>query len=109
MKTVREALMDEILFPVPEGKVENIIIARGLDGGAEYNTAIAASDGYRGCYADCLITLLQSVSFSESDKSVSALSDEAKKRLLTIANNIYRSIGEEEVVAEPKPTVYINC
>lgn len=108
-KTVREALIDEILYPMPEGKVDNKIIARGLDGDEPFTAVVAKSAEYRGCFADCLIALLQSVSFSESDKSVSALSDEVKKKLFTIANNIYKELGEEEVVAEPKPMVYINC
>ncbi len=109
MKTVREALLDEILYPIPEGKVDNKMIARGLDGDNEFTAEVAKSSKYRGCFADCLIALIQSVSFSESDKSVSAPSDEVKKKLLTIANNIYKAIGEEEVIDEPKPTVYINC
>lgn len=108
-KTIRQALIDEIIYPMPEGKVENKMIARGINGDDEYTPEVAKSDEYRGAYADCLIALLQSVGFSESDKSVNALSDEAKKRLLTIANSIYKSIGEEEVLTEPKPMVYINC
>ncbi len=109
MKTVREALLDEILYPIPEGKVDNKMIARGLDGDNEFTAEVAKSSEYRGCFADCLVALLQSVSFSESDKSVSPISDEVKKKLLVIANNIYKELGEEEVVAESKPTVYINC
>ena len=108
-KTIREALIDEIIYPLPEGKVENKMIARGIVGDDEYTLEVSKSDEYRGAYADCLIALLQSVGFSESDKSVSALSDETKKRLLSIANSIYKAIGEEEVLAEPKPMVYINC
>lgn len=109
MKTIREALLDDIIYPMPEGKVENKMIARGLDGDEEFDIEVAKSDSYRGCFADCLVALLQTVSFSESDKSVSALSDDAKKKLLNIANSIYKAIGEEEVVIDPKPTVYINC
>jgi hypothetical protein len=108
-KTIREALIDEIVYPLPEGKIDNKIIARGLNGSLEYSKEVAESDNYRGAYADCLVALLQSVSFSESDKSVSSLTDEDKKRLLSIANSIYKALGEEEVVAEPEPRVYINC
>jgi len=108
-KTIREALIDEIIYPLPEGKVENKIISRGLDGDEEYDIDVAKSNEYRGAYADCLIALVQSVSFSESDKSVSAISDDTKKKLLSIANSIYKAIGEDEVLAEPKPMVYINC
>ncbi len=108
-KTIREALIDEIIYPLPEGKIENKIISRGLDGDEEYDIEVAKSNEYRGAYADCLIALVQSVSFSESDKSVSAISDDTKKKLLSIANSIYKAIGEDEVLAEPKPMVYINC
>ena len=108
-KTIRQALIDEIIYPMPDGKVENKIIARGINGDDEYIPEVAKSDEYRGAYADCLIALLQSVGFSESDKSVNALSDETKKRLLYIANSIYKAIGEEEVLTEPNPMVYINC
>lgn len=109
MKTVRQALLDEILYPIPEGKIENKLIARGLTGNEEYDPEMAKSASFKGCFADCLIALLQSVSFSESDKSVSALSDEAKKRLLKIANSIYDELGEPLVEIEDKPKVYINC
>ena len=108
-KTIRQALIDEIIYPMPDGKVENKMIARGINGDDEYRLEVAKSDEYRGAYADCLIALLQSVGFSESDKSVNALSDETKKRLLSIANSIYKAIGEEEVLTEPNPMVYINC
>lgn len=108
-KTIREALIDEIIYPMPEGKVENKIIARGLDGDEEYTLETAKSNEYRGAYADCLVALAQAVNFSESDKSVGSLSDDVKKKLLSIANSIYKAIGEEEVLAEPKPMVYINC
>ena len=108
-KTIRQALIDEIIYPLPEGKVDNKIIARGLDGDGVYTNDIAKSNEYMGAYADCLVALVQSVGFSESDKSVSALSDEVKKQLLTIANSIYETIGEDEVIAESKPMVYINC
>lgn len=109
MKTIREALLDDIIYPIPEGKVDNKMISRGLNGDELYDFEIANSNSYKGCFADCLVSLLQAVSFSEADKSVSALSDEAKKKLLNIANSIYKTIGEEEVVIDPKPTVYINC
>lgn len=109
MKTIREALIDDILYPMPEGKIDNKMIARGLEGDDEFSASVAKSNEYRGCFADCLVALLQSISFSESDKSISAMSDETKKRLLTIANNIYKEIGEDEVVAESKPIVHINC
>ena len=109
MKTIRQALIDEIVYPIPEGLIENKLIARDIVGDAILTKDIAKSDGYIGAMADCLVALLQSVNFSEADKSVGALSDDAKKRLLARANALYKSIGEDEVPAESEPIVYINC
>lgn len=108
MKTIREALLDEIIYPIPEGLVENKIIARDLDGDSEYGYDIATSNAFKGCFADCLVALVQAVNFSEADKSIGTLTDEVKKKLLFRANSIYESIGEE-TVPESEPMVYINC
>ena len=108
-RTIREALTDEIIYPLPEGLLENKMIARGLNGDDVFNTEAAKSIEYRGAFADCLVALAQAVNFSEADKSVGTLSDEVKKKLLFRANSIYEAIGEEEVLTEPKPMVYINC
>ena len=108
MKTIRQALIDEIIYPIPEGLVENKLIARGLTGEQEFTFETSKSHEYKGCFADCLVALIQAVSFSESDKSVGTLTDEVKKKLLHRANEIYDAIGEE-LVPEEKPMVYINC
>lgn len=114
MKTIREALIDEIVYPLPEGLIDNKLIKRGFVdnqgkiGTQEYTPESANSPQYRGCFADCLVALVQSVGFSEADKSVGALTDEVKKKLLFRANSIYKAIGEDEV-PEPEPMVYINC
>ena len=108
MKTIREALIDEIIYPIPEGLVENKLIARGVTGSQEYTIEVAKSNDYKGCFADCLVALVQAVNFSESDKSVGTLTDEVKKKLLARANSIYEAIGEE-VVPDLEPRVYINC
>lgn len=108
MKTIREALLDEIIYPIPEGLVDNKMIARDLDGDAEYGYDVAASNTFKGCFADCLVALVQAVNFSESDKSVGTLTDEVKKKLLARANSIYQAIGEE-TVPDLEPMVYINC
>lgn len=109
MKTIKQALVDEIIYPIPEGLVDNKLIARSLDGEDVFGSEVAGSPNYRGCFADCLVALVQAVNFSEADKSISTLSDEVKKKLMTLANSIYKAIGEEEVQTEPKPMVYINC
>ena len=108
MKTIRQALIDEIIYPLPEGLIDNKLIARGLTGEEEFTFESCRSNEYKGCFADCLVALVQAVSFSESDKSVSTLTDEVKKKLLHRANEIYEAIGED-LVPEERPTVYINC
>jgi hypothetical protein len=108
MKTIRQALIDEIIYPIPEGLVENKLIARGLTGEEEFTLESAKSSEYRGCFADCLVALVQAVNFSESDKSVGTLTDEVKKKLLNRANSIYEALGED-LVPEVEPKVYINC
>ena len=109
MKTVHQALIDEIHYPIPFGFVENVIIKRGLDGESSFTPNVANGISYKGALADCLYSLIQSVSFSEADKSVGALTDEQRKAILKWANRLYNEIGEPEVTLGSNPTVYINC
>lgn len=108
MKTICEALIDEIHYPLGRGYVENVLITRGLNSDDDFDRDVANSDSYRGAIADCLRSLLYSVNFSEADKSVGSLSSEDKKRILHIANSIYSSIGESPIEYEKKPRVYIG-
>lgn len=108
MKTICEALIDEIHYPLGKGCIENILIARGLESDEDFDRDVAKSDSYRGAVADCLRSLLYSVNFSEGDKSVGSLSSEDKKRILCVANSIYTSIGESTIEFEIKPKVYIG-
>jgi hypothetical protein len=102
MKTISEALTDEILYPLPLGFIENKLIARGLSGDDELTAKVLRSNGFRGAVADCLYSLATDApNFSEADKSVSL----DKSALLTRANKIYESIGESAVGT---PTVYIG-
>ena len=110
MKTVREALIDDIIYPLPEGKIDNKLIKRGFvdsQGGIgtqQYTTEVANSQEYLLCFADCLVALVQAVNFSEADKSVGVPSDEMKKKFIKRANEIYKSFGEDEI-KESEPTV----
>lgn len=106
MKTIRQALLDEIHWPLPEGFVDNKLIERDLDGEQTYTLEVHNTDNWKGALADCLYSLLQAVNFSESDKSVGSLSDKDKERLLVRINNLYKEIGEDEV--EGLPMVYIG-
>jgi len=102
-------LHDEVFFPIPYGKVENIVIRRGLDGDDGFTADVAAGKGYKGALADCLFSLIQAVNFSEADKSVGALTDAQRKAILKRANALYGEIGEEAKEDAAAPKVYINC
>ena len=94
MKTVRQALIDEIHYPIGPGFVENKLIERGLDGDDEYTAIVSRSDSYKGALADCLWSLAQAIGFSESDKSVGNLTDKQRELALRRANSLYAEIGE---------------
>lgn len=107
MKTVRQALIDEIHYPIGPGFVDNKLIERELDGEEMYSAAIARSESYKGALADCLCSLLQAVNFSESDKSVGNLTDEQRRQILKRANALYAEIGEP-LVDNGEPMVYFG-
>lgn len=109
MKTVGQALLDEVHVPIPYGFIENACIKRELSPEDEFDCEVARSSQYKGTLADCLLSLIQAVSFSEADKSIGSLSEDQRKAILVQVNRLYNSIGEEEVSLTPKPTVYINC
>jgi hypothetical protein len=103
MRTIKQALIDEIAFPIGEGSIENKLLRRGLDADAEITADVLNSSAFIGATADCLYSLIDTPNFSEANKSVS-LSD--KDLILKKANALYSSIGEEEKTIS-KPTVYI--
>lgn len=107
MKTILQALIDEIYYPIPMGFVENKLIERQLDGGAFFTFEVAQSKEWKGALADSLYSLIQAVSLSESDKSIGTLSDKDKERLLVRINALYKAIGETPAIGQPM--VYIGC
>lgn len=106
MKTVEQAIIDEVYYPISKGLVENKLIERGLSGDEEFTIDMAKSNEYKGCLADCLFSLIQAINVSESDKSIGTLTDEQRKLILRKANALYASIGEEEK-DNGEPTVEI--
>lgn len=106
MKTIKQALIDEIYYPIPLGFVENKMIERQLNGDDEYTFEVAQSKEWKGALADCLYSLIQAVSLSESDKSIGTLSDKDKERLLVRINALYKTIGESHALGQPM--VYIG-
>lgn len=108
MKTIQQALVDEIHYPIPIGFVENVMIKRNLNGDDEFGYDIDHSNEYQGALADCLWSLVQAINFSEAGKSFGALSDKDKERILLRVNSIYKTIGEPLVELEAKPTVDVG-
>lgn len=106
MKTIKQALIDEIHYPISLGYVENKMIQRQLDGDDAYTFVVAQSKEWKGALADCLYSLIQAVSLSESDKSIGTLSDKDKERLLVRINALYKTIGESPALGQPM--VYIG-
>lgn len=106
MKTIKQALIDEIHYPIPLGFVENKMIERQLNGDDEYTFEVSQSKEWKGALADCLYSLIQAVSLSESDKSIGTLSDKDKERLLVRINALYKAIGESPALGQPM--VYIG-
>jgi len=99
MKTIRQALIDEIHYPIPVGYVENRLFARGLDGESEISIEILQGPEFSGAVADCLWSLIQAPNISEADKSVT-LPD--RDTLLRLANYYYKLAGEpERTIGEP--------
>lgn len=105
MKTIQQALIDEIHYPIGLGIIENKMILRGLEPEDEFDMETAKSSAFIGAVADCLFSLISAPNFSEADKSFS-LSD--KNLILRKVNTLYNSIGESSVALDEKPMVYIT-
>lgn len=93
-KTILQALVDDVHYPVSSGNLENRLIARGLDGDLQFNKEIANSKEYKGALADCLSSLIYAPNFTEGDVTIS-LSD--KDKIINIANSLYKKIGEDQI------------
>lgn len=104
MKTIMQAMIDEIHYPIGSGIIENKLILRGLNADDEYDIEAARSNAFIGAVADCLFSLISAPNFSEADKSFS-LSDKAL--ILRKVNSLYNSIGEKSVALDEKPMVTI--
>ena len=88
MKTVLQALRDEVHYPIPVGYIENILIKRELDGTKDVDKPTMDSDAYKGAVADCLYSLVGAI------------------LILKRANKLYGEIGEP-TFDDGEPTVTI--
>lgn len=93
-RTIAQALIDEIHYPLPDGFVANKLLARGLEADEEFSDEIINSNQFNGAVADCLwSSLILPKSFSEGDKSFTRPDT---KDIVTLANTYYAKIGEPE-------------
>ena len=107
MKTISQALIDKVHYPIGMGYVETVLIDRNLNGESEYTFEVSQTTAFKGALADCLYSLVQAVNFSEADKSIGNLTDEQRKLILKQANALYNEIGEP-IKDDGKPRVYIG-
>ena len=103
-KTILQALLDEVHYPISQGFAENKLMARNLDGSQSLTPEVLRSKEFIGAVADCLYSLIEAPNFNEADKSFS-LAD--RNIILNKVNSMYRKIGEESV-AIAKPMVYFG-
>ena len=103
-KTVLQALIDEVHYPIPTGFVENKLMKRGLTASDNVSTEVLNSKPFIGCVADCLYSLIEAPNFNEADKSFS-LGD--RNLILKKVRTLYASIGEE-IVDIDKPKVHFG-
>lgn len=104
MRTILQALKDEIAYPLSDGFLENKLMARELESQCEICAETFNSNQFKGAIADCLYALIESPNFSESDISIS-IPD--RNLILKKANSYYRIIGEDEKQLD-MPNVYIG-
>lgn len=104
-KTILQALLDEIHFPISEGHVENRLLKRGLYPCDECTIDVLNSKEFIGATADCLWWLVSAPSFSEADKAISGLNIDS---VLRQSNFLYKSIGEPEKTLMDSPMVSIE-
>lgn len=104
MKTVRQALADEIHYPIPQGFIDNRLYARGLYPEDELTIEVLTCNEFKGAVADCLWSLIEAPNISEADKSISL---GERELILRKVNSIYLSIGEKAVDIADRPLVQI--
>lgn len=104
-KTILQAIVDDVHYPVSSGNLENRLITRGLDSDKEFTQDIANGKEYKGALADCLVSLVYAPNFTEGNVTIS-LSD--KDKIISIANKLYQEIGEDnKMIKSDESTVEI--
>lgn len=104
MKTILQALKDEVHYKLSSGFFENRLLSRGLNADDACTPELFNNKSFKGAVADCLRSLIQAPNFTEGDVS---FSQSDKDKILALANSIYNSIGESENIVD-EPMVYIG-
>lgn len=105
MKTILQALKDDVHYPLTDGFLENRLLCRGLTATDDFTAEVSNSASYKGAFADCLYSLIEAPSFSEADKSINAADREL---ILKKVNALYNAIGEPSVTLLEEPRVIIG-
>ena len=102
--TVLAALKSHVQYPLSSDFFASVMMRRGLVGSDECTQDIINSTMFRGAVADCLRQLaIYPQSISEGGMSISKAD---KTSILSEAERIYRSIGENPISERPKITFY---
>lgn len=102
MKTIKQALIDEVHYPFSDGFIENRLLVRGLNGEGESSAETLVSPEFIGACADCFYAMVDAPNISESGISLT-LAD--RNIILKKANSLYRQIGESEKQCRPIVTI----
>lgn len=103
-KTIKQALIDELHYPLSDGYISNQLLKRGLSEDETATAEVLRSNEFIGATADCLYSLVAAPNVSEAGMSIS-MPD--RDLILKQANALYLAIGEDEKHID-EPTVYVG-
>ena len=102
--TTKSTLKAQVPYPLSEDFFLSVIVKRGLTGDAECTKEIMESAPFKGAMADCLKqVIIYPSSVSEGGMSISKAS---KDDMLSIANRLYKEIGEKPISERPCIKIY---
>ncbi|MBO6117373.1 MAG: hypothetical protein J6P44_02395 [Bacteroidales bacterium] len=103
--TILEALKAKVSYPLTEDTLNLLLIQRELNNDDEFDASVAKSNAFQGAVADLYMQLATVPNMSEGGMSVS-FNDAS--RFISLANKIYKNIGEEENVTDDCYTNFVG-
>lgn len=100
--TILDALKSHVKYPLGNDLFSVILITRALKGDDYFDSGVAKSFSFLGARADCYKELVVSPDISQGGISISA---GEKERIITIANDMYKTIGETIIGEFEQPTI----